>query len=512
MMPREGLRPPRAARGSAGGWVRWALAAALVIWAAATGWATRRPLPPGAHLAPDPLPVRAQDLAFLPDLTSADAYGRRFMRHASFEQALRTIAAARHFVVLDYHLFDDAPPRDGVAAAPLAAQLCDALIARRQALPLQVLFITDPVNDRYGAAPSPELARLRAAGIQVAVTDLARLRDADLLYAGLWQLGLSWWPSPPAWAQLARRAANHRKVLIADDGRDGLAGLISSGDPAASSSADSNVAVWVHGPVLAPLLRSELAVARFSGWQGRIMAPEAADVAAGTDDRQAASATGAPAPAFVPSAAQAPASAPAPFAPDTAQVLTEGAIRSALLQRLNAASGGDGIDIAMFQLADRTVIDALLAASRRGAVVRLILDPSTDTRTGTGSGFPNQPVASELVSASDGRIRVAWYRTHGERFHTKLVMVRQPDRVWLLSGSADLTRRSLGDFNLEADVALYAPPQSPCIEQALQYFDTLWEDRGPPGVEYTADADTYADPSQLRYWAYRVMEVTGVAF
>jgi hypothetical protein len=49
------------------------------------------------------------------------------------------------------------------------------------------------------------------------------------------------------------------------------------------------------------------------------------------------------------------------------------------------------------------------------------------------------------------------------------------------------------------------------VATAQAFFDTLWNDRGPPGIEFTADADTWTDPSQLRYWAYRVMELLGIS-
>ena len=39
---------------------------------------------------------------------------------------------------------------------------------------------------------------------------------------------------------------------------------------------------------------------------------------------------------------------------------------SALLERLEVASPGDAIDVATFKLADRGVIEALLAAAARG--------------------------------------------------------------------------------------------------------------------------------------------------
>jgi phosphatidylserine/phosphatidylglycerophosphate/cardiolipin synthase-like enzyme len=165
----------------------------------------------------------------------------------------------------------------------------------------------------------------------------------------------------------------------------------------------------------------------------------------------------------------------------------------------------------MFYVADRGVVEALLAASRRGVTVRLILDPNKDAYGHTTSGQPNQPAASELVSESDGAIHVRWYRTHGEQFHAKLVMIYGPQRLWLTLGSANLTTRSLGDYNLEANVAIEVARNTPLANQALEYFDTLWRNRASLGIEYTADFSAYADPGQGHYWFYRFLEASGMA-
>ena len=193
------------------------------------------------------------------------------------------------------------------------------------------------------------------------------------------------------------------------------------------------------------------------------------------------------------------------------RLLTEGAIQDALLERIGATGRGEAIDIAMFYLSDRAIIEALLAASRRGAAIRIILDPNKDAFGHAGSGLPNRPAASELVAASDGAIRVRWYRTHGEQFHSALVMIYGPSTLWLTLGSANLTRRELGDYDLEANVAVETTRDSTLSQQALQYFETLWDNRAPAGTEYTADVGAYADPSQLSYWAYRLMEASGLA-
>jgi phosphatidylserine/phosphatidylglycerophosphate/cardiolipin synthase-like enzyme len=191
--------------------------------------------------------------------------------------------------------------------------------------------------------------------------------------------------------------------------------------------------------------------------------------------------------------------------------LTEGAILSALLDRIGAAVKGDAIDIAMFYIADRSIVESLLAVSKRGVSVRLILDPNKDAFGRKKSGIPNRPVASELVSASDGAIKVRWYRTHGEQFHTKLVMIHGAERLWLTLGSANLTRRNLADYNLEANLGIELPRGSQLAVQALEYFDTLWSNRAALGIEYTADFGVYADPAQSHYWLYRFMEATGLS-
>jgi hypothetical protein len=504
-------------------WRRVALWTFVALWIATAYWQTNKALPPGAHVDSPWHPITPPDATFIADITSADAYGRQNSSQAIFDEVLGVIRSARSFIVLDYFLFNSqpgTPAGGGPAFRQISGELRDALIERRRELPqLQVLFITDPINEVYGGVTSHDLRLLRAAGVEVAVTDLDALRDSNFLYSSLWRLGIKWWsgsdgppgtrpgdsadtgsgwlPNPVdesaaaisfrAWARLLNFKANHRKLIVADDGRGGLLAIVGSANVHDASSAHSNVALKVTGPSIRPLLESELQIARFSGWTGHLAAS-----AADAD----------------PPATPAP---PAQAGQGRVKVLTEGGIRTELLERLDAARRGDNIDIAMFYVSDRGVIESLLAASRRGVNVRLILDPNKDAFGHARSGIPNQPVASELVAASDGAIHVRWYRTHGEQFHTKLVMVYGPQLFWLTVGSADLTRRNLADYNLEANLAIELPRGSRIAQQTLDYFETLWSNRASLGIEYTADFGYYADPSQLHYWLYRLMEGTGVS-
>jgi phosphatidylserine/phosphatidylglycerophosphate/cardiolipin synthase-like enzyme len=240
------------------------------------------------------------------------------------------------------------------------------------------------------------------------------------------------------------------------------------------------------------LLDSELAIARFSGWQGSIQASTASVTETTPASPETTSGITAGKLARV-------------------QTLTEGAIHDALLEHIDATVKGDFVDIAMYYIADRNVVESLLAASRRGVNVRLILDPNRDAYGHTTSGLPNQPAASELVSETDGKVHVRWYRTHGEQFHTKLVMVYGPERLWFTLGSANLTSRALSDYDLEANIAVEVGRNAPLALQTVEYFNTLWTNKASLGIEYTADFSAYADPSQGRYWLYRFLEATGMA-
>lgn len=486
---------------------RWIGGALLAAWLAILAWNTLKPLPEGVAVDSGWTALQDGDVQFLRDITAADAYGHPLIDQQIFDAAFALIAQAEHFIVLDMFLLNSL---SGAGAAAfghraLSGELAEALLARRRERPgLRILVVTDPINDVYGALPSPQLAALRAGGVEVVETDLDRLRDSNPLYSALWRLALAWWTHPApgrwpnpfdadapgvslsTWARLVNFKANHRKVLIVARPDRTLAGLVMSANAHDASSLHSNVALRVRGEALAPLLASELAIARFSGWTG---APLPVAVDRRPAYAAAAEATGA----------------------GRIRILTESGIGDAVVERLRACTAGDAIDVAMFYLADRPVLRALREAAARGASVRVLLDPNRQAFGHEKRGIPNRPVATELVSASDGAIRVRWYRTHGEQFHVKLLAIRGRDTFWLTLGSANLTRRNIRDYNLEADVAVETPRGSPLEQATSEWFDGLWNNRAPAGVEYTAEYGAYADPGQLNYWGYRVMEATGLS-
>lgn len=478
------------------------LATLIVAWSATVGWHTGKPLVAGVRVEGAYVPVEPGNVRFLADVTSADAFGQRLASQQIFDATLSLVRESQGFLIVDYFLFNeqDGAGLGGPPLRPLSGELRDALLARHAAEPaMPILVVVDPVNASYGPRLPPGIQALRNAGIDVVLVDLDALRDSNAGYSALWRLLARWWLEPStdggianpldvdaepisvgAYARLLNFKANHRKVVLTRTAGGQLRGIVGSANPHDASSAHSNVALEVRGPSLQPLLDSELAIARNGGWRGSIDAT----------------------PATV---------ATLPAAPLRVAALTEGAILDGLLAHVDAAAAGDTIDVAMFYLTEREVIESLIAASRRGAVVRVLLDPNKDAFGYEKSGLPNRPVASELLASTNGALRVRWYRTHGEQFHAKLALIRSPRAAWLTLGSANFTRRNLSDYNLEANLAVEAAPDAELVGAVQQWFDTLWNNRAAVGVEYSADAEVYADPSQGRYWLYRLMEGTGLS-
>jgi len=493
-----------------------ALAAAVVAFGAWHAW---KPLPRGLARADAWHALDEAQLRLLVDRTWTDAAGRRRAEHTIFDAQLAAIRRAHHTVVLDAFLFNrlgGALPPPEVGGRQLSRELTEALLAWRVEHPDGfAAVITDPINSTYGAAAAAHLTALRSAGVHVVETDLDRLRDSNPLYSTPWRLLVRWWegvgtvpgwlPHPLGtegervplrpWLRLLNFKANHRKVLVCDDGAAGWTALIASANPHDASSAHSNVALQVDGPFALDVLAGEAAVAEFSG--AGLSGPGLAGTEHSEVGTQWRSARGPSAP--TPSAGQL-----------RARYVTESKIERAALAALTQAGPGDEVGLAMFYLSDRDIIGALLAAAERGATVRVVLDPNRDAFGRTKDGVPNRQVAEELRARSRGKVEVRWYATDGEQFHTKLLFVRREDELWATLGSANFTRRNLDDLNLEANVELRGPRDAALSQQLRREFEWLWAGDGA-GWAPTRPFDEFSDRSRLRRLRYLVMERTGLS-
>ncbi len=458
-------------------------------------------------------PKSAQNVTFLADLSWIDASGQRQLEQQIFDAALDMIANARKLIVLDMFLFNDwqGPVRE--SHRTLSQELTDALIKRKRTLPsLVVTVISDPVNAVYGGLPSVHFEAMRAAGIDVVLTDLTKLQDSNPLYSGLWRWLIrpfgnaqgSALPNPFGPGKVSIRSyltllnfkANHRKLLVVDGEGGELTALVSSANPHDGSSAHRNVAMTFTGNAVLDVLVSETALLTMSGatasWQawpvGVVEQVQAHRLFALTNTDESEVAINA-------------------FSANNdtqLQVVSESRIEDAVITMLLSAESGDKLDLLMFYLSDRDIVNAIKAAHQRGVSIRVLLDVNQDAFGRKKKGVPNRPVAAELARSG---IDVRWCATAGEQCHAKMLYRIHKDGAQLLLGSGNYTRRNLEDFNLETNVWLQTPISHPAILNAAHYFEVQWSNLD--GRTYSVDYEQYENDSTWLKWRYRFMEATG---
>jgi phosphatidylserine/phosphatidylglycerophosphate/cardiolipin synthase-like enzyme len=471
--------------------LKLALLILLALIASTALWHRYKPMPAGLSLKGDLHAVHGLKLLVDDTWESDEGEGsQRLSRQHIFDEFFRLIGQAEKMIVVDMFLFNDFQGAGSESYRALSGELIDALLIQRDKhLDMPIVVITDPINTLYGGLHNKPLARLKNANITVITTPLPTLRDSNPSWSGLWRVCCQWlsnnankgWlPNPMGPGKVTLRSyltllnfkANHRKTLLVDEGAHWTA-LVTSANAHDGSSAHSNIGLRFQGNAVNDLLASELAVAKLAH-------------------------------TALPTLPTLPTQPANPAADTHLQMLTEGAIRDALLTTLEHSQTEDQVDISVFYLSHRPLVNALLAAHHRGVQLRVLLDPNKDAFGREKNGIPNRQVAHELHKAG---IPVRWCNTQGEQCHTKMLLRRNTNSAELILGSANYTRRNLDNLNLESNVRLTAAPDQAIMQQAADTFERRWENRFHE--KHSTDYEVYADDSQWKYWLYRGMEFTG---
>jgi hypothetical protein len=417
--------------------------AALLSWLALAFWNSVKPLPRGTHVASQVTRLAESQVLIL----DGSPQRREILTHE-----LAAIDRAEQVIVLEQ--------------CPMTREVGLHLLARKRQRPnLKIVLIVDPRNEAYGGTPAQYLTELERAGVIVARARLNRMRDSSTLYTALWRLAVAWWSDPfdeaPGKINLRsslRRLtfkADDRQLVVADDGSGGWRSIVAGG-------AAADVGLELRDGLARDIAASELAIAAWSTDDDRLPpAPPAEGRGFGSID---------------------------------ARFLTEGAIRTALLDAIAATAAGDEISIAVRALSDRQLIAAALRAAERGARIEVLLDPEAE---------PNRAVAGELRHGGRGRIELRWFAAQQPSAHTAFAIIHHRGEIWVNLGAADFTRPSLDDFNLEAAAELRLPARSAAARALLETFSRQWSSA-------TVDA-RFADDSKSLYWRYRLLQAAGLA-
>jgi HKD family nuclease len=113
------------------------------------------------------------------------------------------------------------------------------------------------------------------------------------------------------------------------------------------------------------------------------------------------------------------------------------------------------------------------------------------------TGIPNKLTARKMIKDSRGEIKVKWYKTSGEQFHTKLMIIEEPSKVIINGGSANMTKRNMRDYTLDTNIRVEAPKDSKLALDVKEYYERLWDEDG----NYTIELDNLDD----KYWSNRII-------
>ena len=441
----------------------------ILLYVSVIIWHTFKPLPKGISYAGDM--HWTDDVEMFTDLTYAQNKKGDGTVHelSTFSELYKMIDEAEEFIVLDIFMLDHYYD-EKIDFPKIAQTLTATLVKKKEAHPeMPIIFITDPLNTGYGSYESKWFSKMEDAGIEVIYTDLDLLRDSTPIYSGLYRTifrwadfeGEGWIPNAmsakapkmrlASYLTLLNVKANHRKTVVTEK-----EAFVTSGNPHNASGFHGNVALKVKDGVINDILESEEAVIRYTNGgtlpRAKLKGPSEGEYAV--------------------------------------QYVTEKKILDVMLGDIAKAQQGDTIQIGMFYIAQVDLVQALIDAANRGVSVEMVLDPNENAFGNDKSGIPNRPVAQEMVEKTDGKIQIRWYNTVVGQYHTKLVVVQTNEETYISNGSANLTERTLNDYNLEANLRVIAPNDSKLVKQLDGYFNRLWDNED---AQYTLDFEEYQD-------------------
>jgi len=445
-----------------------------------------KPLPEGISENWDIHNVPSEGVSFIYDETYVDLEGNRYVNQNIFDEVIRMVDNADKYILIDMFLFNDFQGNATEDTRDISKELTRALIDKNDEV--EITFITDPINTIYGGLESDNLNKLRKEGINVVITDLTKLRDSNIVYSALWRPILRYLPvdfvslpnpfsekgesvNMTSYLKLLNFKANHRKLIVADDG-DKMVSLITSANPHDGSSAHGNVAVKIKDYIWKDIIDSEIAVGNFSNI-------EVNEYKKDVEDKEGEV---------------------------KVQLLTESKIRNSVIELISKSKTGDAIFLSMFYLSEKKIIRELIKASNKGVNIKVILDPNKDAFGREKNGIPNRVVANDLV---ENDIELRWCDTHGEQCHGKMIIFKTRDKTTMILGSANYTRRNLKDFNLESNVLVKGTRNEEVFLDAEEYFNRAWNNE--ENKVYTIEKEEYLEKSFIKKSLYNIMEISGLS-
>lgn len=407
-------------------------------------------LPKGRIIKGETYQVSEDSIEFLYDLTYENQKGEIIYNHNIFNKIFTMIDQAENFLIVDMFLFGEL--EEGIeddVYRNLTQELTTHLINKKTNNPeMPIYFITDDFNKIKKPQNKKYFDQLEEASIITIFTPLRKNLNPMIKIIRLL-------------LKSSKKILNHRKVVIADINNT-ITTLITSGNPHDQSSPNSNIAIIIKEKIWKDVYKYEKQDANINNkeidsflenYYEKNLKEQLIEV----------------------------------------QYLADGGLMDSLYHEIDLTESGDEINIAMFYLSDKSTIKKLISASKRGVNINLILDTSDSFFAKKRFGIPNKPVAESLLKGGRARlINIRWYKSHGEQFHTKLVIINKDNQSIAFMGSSNLAKNNLRLYNLQSDVKFTAHRNSKPIKEIQNYFNRLWNNQ--EGI-YTSDYSEYKSDS-----------------
>jgi phosphatidylserine/phosphatidylglycerophosphate/cardiolipin synthase-like enzyme len=149
-----------------------------------------------------------------------------------------------------------------------------------------------------------------------------------------------------------------------------------------------------------------------------------------------------------------------------------------ILNAINSAT--KSIDLELYQLGDRTVIDALCAAAKRGVTVRVMLEPKT-------VGSSNYAMVSQALSAAGVSVQPTppQFDSSHNVDHAKFMVI---DQAEVLVGTGNLVRYGLGGNGVAAANSRdfwVEDSRAPAVSEAGRLFAADWARQPTQSTDFT---------------------------
>lgn len=420
--------------------------------------------------------------------------GERIFEQQIWQEAYKILDESQDFFLMDIFVFNDYMAKgieEKINPIYISKEFSEKILEKKEKNPdIDIFLLLDESNTFYGAYTNPNHKILEDAGVKIGYVDLAKLRDPMITYSTIWRLFIQPFGNPTDVGKIknpfyentpditirsilraANAKANHRKLIMNEK-----TVLITSANPHAEGSKNTNVAFKFSSPILKEIYEFEKPVAAITknnnSLQQYLPDKDFSHIPYSSNEDL------------------------------KIQYFTEEATSHDISAELSNTTSEDKVFIAQFFLSDRILIRDIKKAAKKGVSFKILVNNSP-------SGVPNKASTAELMKYAKKHnldIEVKYYNSGNEVFHAKMLTIFKPNQMITYAGSTNFTRRNMRGYNLENEIKIISSYDQSISNDLINFYNRIWNNID--GI-YSLDYEDHKNDSIFNNWLYRFLEING---